>query len=265
MTVPAITLTEPTGPNHAPLVVLGHSLGTGPLIWERAAPLLSEDFRVTLLSLPGHGAAPVPGAPFTMAELGDAVANAVRHLTAGTPTFYAGVSIGGALALQLALDHPDVFAAAASLAAGAELGTREHWEARAAIVRQQSTSVLIAPSSRSWFAPESFEREPVLIGRILHALRDTDDEGYARCAEALAGYDLRARLGEIRVPLLALWGELDTVGTEARQDEIVAGANRDGGRRARKVRIDGIAHQPPAERPDATAEALREFFEGIPA
>lgn len=268
MTAPAIALTEPVGPAGRPLLVLGHSLGTGPLIWENAAPMLSagRGYRVSLLTLPGHGSAPVPTEPFSMAELGDAIAAATREAAVGEPALYAGVSIGGALALQLALDHPEVFAAVASIASGAELGGREHWEARAATVRQQSTSVLIGPSSKAWFAPESIEREPVLIGRILHALQDTDDEGYARCAEALAGYDLRPRLGEIAVPVLAAWGEHDTVGTEARQDEIVAGVSggaRGGSRLARKVCIPGVAHQPPAERADATAAALLEFFGGI--
>lgn len=258
MTRPDIALTEPVGPAGRPLLVLGHSLGTGPLIWENAVPLLAHDFRVTLLTLPGHGIAPVPGAPFTMAELGDAVAEGVRALLAsGERALYAGVSIGGVLGLQLALDHGDLFAAVASLASGAELGSREHWEARAATVREQSTSTLIAASSRVWFAPESIEREPVLTGRILHALQDTSDEGYARCAEALAGYDLRARLGEIAVPVLAAWGEYDTVAPEEKQDEIVAGAQR-----ARKACIAGVAHQPPAERAEATADALLEFFLG---
>ncbi len=258
MTAPEITLTEPVGAEGRPLLVLGHSLGTGPLLWENAVPLLVGDFRVSLLSLPGHGTAPVPDGPFTMAELAESVAGAVRGIGGCAPAYYAGVSIGGALALHRALDHGDVFAAVASLAAGAELGTSEHWLTRAETVRRQSTSVLIGPSAQSWFVPESFEREPVLIGRILHALRDTDDEGYARCAEALAGYDLRGRLGEIRIPVLAAWGEHDTVGTEARQDQIVAGAPR-----ARKVRIDGVAHQPPAERPGATLAVLREFFTDI--
>ncbi len=255
MTIPSITLTETQGPAGRPLLVLGHSLGTGPLIWENVVPLLVNDYRVSLLTLPGHGVAPVPTEPFTMGELATAVADAARGAANGSQALYAGVSIGGALALELALHHSDVFSAVASLASGAELGGAEYWQVRAATVRQQSTSVLIGPSSKVWFAPESLTREPVLTGRILHALQDTSDEGYARCAEALAGYDLRASLGQISVPVLAAWGEHDTVGTEARQDEIVVGVQR-----GRKVRIDGVAHQPPAERADATAQALLEFF-----
>ncbi|MBO1900421.1 alpha/beta fold hydrolase [Leucobacter weissii] len=262
MTRPAIALTEPSGPPRRPLLVLGHSLGTGPLIWENAAPLLAREYRVSLLALPGHGAAPVPAAPFSMEELSDAVAEGVRSISDG-PAFYAGVSIGGALALELALRHGELFAAVASVASGAELGGREHWEARAELVRSQSTASLVRQSAEVWFAPDSIAAEPVLTGRILRVLQETSAEGYARCAEALGGYDVRSRLAEIGIPVLAAWGEHDTVAPEAKQDEIVVGVNSGGAELARKARIDGVAHQPPAERPGATADVLLEFFGGI--
>lgn len=258
MTVPEIALTEPVGADGRPLIVLGHSLGTGPLIWENVVPLLVADYRVSLLTLPGHGVAPVPTQPFTMAELATAVAGAARLAARGTALLYAGVSIGGVLGLQLALDHGALFSGVACLASGAQMGSVEHWQTRAATVREQSTSVLIAPSSKNWFAPESVEREPVLVGRILHALQDTSAEGYARCAEALGGVQLRGALERIAVPVLAAYGEHDQVAPEELQNEIVAGVQR-----GVKARIGGVGHQPPAERPDATADALLEFFAGV--
>lgn len=253
MTAPEIALTEPVGPDGAPLVVLAHSLGTGPLIWEPVLPQLIAEYRVALLTLPGHGVAPVPHDGFTMEELADIVADRVRDIAGSA--YFAGVSIGGALALTLALWHPDAVTRAVSIASAASLGSAEHWAARAATVRTQSTSVLIAASAQNWFAPGSIEREPELTGRILHALQDTSDEGYARCAEALAGYDLRDRLGEIRVPVLAVGGALDSVAPEGRQDELVAGISH-----ARKEMIAGAAHQPPAENGAAVAAALLAFF-----
>lgn len=254
MTLPEIALTVPIGAPGCPLVVLGHSLGTGPLIWERVVPVLSAHYRVTLLSLPGHDAAPVPAEPFTIEELADAVANAVRDIVDG-PSLYAGVSIGGALGLALALRHPDVFAGAAIVAAAASLGSAEHWAARAAKVREQSTSSLVLSSAQAWFAPESIANEPEMTGRILRVLQGVSDEGYARCAEALGAYDLRDQLGGITIPILAMGGEFDAVAPEERQDEIVAGVAN-----GRKLLIAGAAHQPPAEQPDAVSAALLAFF-----
>ncbi|TPW93426.1 alpha/beta hydrolase, partial [Schumannella luteola] len=54
MTVPAIALTAPAGPDDAPLLVLGPSLGTSTILWEDAVPALAERYRVVAWDLPGH-------------------------------------------------------------------------------------------------------------------------------------------------------------------------------------------------------------------
>lgn len=255
MTVPNIALTAPVGPAGAPLLVLGPSLGTSTILWETATPALRARYRITAWDLPGHGASPAATEPFTVGELADAVAQAVRELGEG-PVLYAGVSLGGATGLELGLRHPGLVRALGIVASGAQLGDPAGWHERAATVRAQSTSVLIIPSAQRWFAPDSMRREPDLSGRLLHALRDADAESYALCCEALAGYDVRARLGELRMPVLAVWGEHDAVAPQAKAEEIAAGV-ADG----RAVEIADAAHLPPAEQPAATAAALNAFFE----
>lgn len=254
MTTPSIHLTPTVGPDGAPLLVLGPSLGTSTILWETALPLLAERYRVCAWDLPGHGAGPATTAPFTVGELADGLAAALRD-RGEHRILYAGVSLGGATGLELALRHPDLVAAAAIVASGAQLGTPEAWRERAETVRAQSTSVLIIPSAQRWFAPGSMEREPDLSGRLLHVLQNADDESYARCCEALADYDVRSRLGEIRMPVLALWGEHDAVAPEAKAVEIARGV-ADG----RAVMLPGVAHLPPAEDAAATAAALLDFF-----
>ena len=249
--VSLISLTAPVGPAAAPLVVLGPSLGTSTILWEDVVPLLADDYRVAAWDLPGHGAGPVATGPFTVADLADAVAAAVPDET----FFYAGVSLGGATGLELALRHGARLRAAAIVASGAKLGDVESWTARAAQARTQSTSSLIIGSAQRWFAPDSMARRPELSGRLLHALQDADDESYARCCEALAAYDVRPSLGEIGVPVLAAWGEFDAVAPEEKAVEIA-----DGVARGRAVRIDDAGHLPPAEQPEAVATLLREFF-----
>ena len=257
MSAPRIAITQPVGPEGAPLLVLGPSLGTSTILWDNAIPMLAEHYRVVAWDLPGHGASPPATEPFTVADLADAVADAVRRLGADH-ILYAGVSLGGATGLELGLRHPDLVDALAIVASGAQLGDPAAWHERAATVRAQSTSALIIPSAQRWFAPGSVEREPELSGRLLHALRDADGESYSRCCEALAAYDVRGRLGELRMPVVALWGEHDAVAPEAKATEIAAGVG-DG----RAEMIAGVAHLPPAERPAATAEALLAFFDGV--
>lgn len=254
MTVPALRLTVLGGDAAAPLLVLGPSLGTSTVLWEAAAEQLAAHYRVVGFDIPGHGSSPAAGAGFTMGELADAVADIVRGEHAET-VYYAGVSIGGAIGIELALRHPQLCAAYAIIASGAILGTPEAWFDRAEQVRQQSTSTLVIGSAQRWFAPGSIEREPVVSGRLLHVLQDADDESYALCCEALAGYDARDRLSGIEVPVLVVWGEHDQVAPRESAEQIATGV-----RRGSTVMVSDAAHLPPAEQPAAVAELLTEFF-----
>ena len=257
MSVPAIAITDPLGRYGAPLVVLGPSLGTSTILWEQVVPVLAQRFRVVAWDLPGHGASAPAAEPFTVADLADAVAERVVHIGADR-VFHAGVSLGGATGLELLLRHPRIAQGAAIIAYGAQLGEPGGWHERAAQVRAQSTSSLIIASAQRWFGPGSIERKPDLSGRLLHALQDADDESYAACCDALAAYDVRDRLAEIDAPVLALWGQHDGVAPEGKSLEIASGV-RDG----RAARIDGAAHLPPVERPEETARALLDFFDGL--
>jgi len=252
VTAPALSLTAITGPEGAPLLVLGPSLGTSTILWESAIPVLAERFRVVAWDLPGHGAAPVARHPFTVTDLADAVAAAIPDEN----FVYAGVSLGGATGLELLLRHPERVRAAAIVASGAQLGGPDAWHERATQVRSQSTSSLIIASAQRWFAEGSVARHPELSGRLLHALQDADDESYALCCEALAAYDVRDRLGRISAPVLSLWGEHDGVAPHAKSAEIA-----DGVRNGHEAMIADAAHLPPAEQPHAVAIALLDFFD----
>lgn len=253
-TVSLISLTEPVGPAEAPLLVLGPSLGTSTILWDDVVPLLADDYRIAAWDLPGHGSGPVARATFTVADLADAVAAAVPDAS----FFYAGVSLGGATGLELALRHGHRVRAAGIVASGALLGDPDAWGERAAQARAQSTSSLIIASAQRWFAPDSIALRPELTGRLLHALQDADDDSYARCCEALAAYDVRAVLGDIDAPVLAAWGAFDAVAPEAKAAEIA-----DGVRHGRIARIDDAGHLPPAEQPEAVAALLRSFFAAV--
>ena len=97
---------------------------------------------------------------------------------------------------------------------------------------------------------------PGITGRLLHALRDADDESYARCCDALTEYDVRRQLGRLTMPILAVWGEFDEVTPEASAAEI-AGGVADG----RVAEVTDASHLAPAEQPEAVAELLAAFFE----
>ena len=249
-----ISLTEVIGPVGAPLLVLGPSLGTSTILWESVVPPLALTHRVVAWDLPGHGASASTVEPFSVADLADVVAERVADLGADRIR-YAGVSLGGAVGLELLLRRPSLVERAAILCSGGAIGEPDAWRERAAKVRAESTSALIIGSAQRWFAPGSIAEHPDLTGRLLHVLQNVDDESYALCCEALAAYDVRDRLGEIDAPVLAAWGVHDQVTPESSAREIATGV-RDG----RTTMIPEASHLAPVDAPEAVAALLQQFL-----
>ena len=258
MTVPQITAVRLGGSPALPLLVLGPSLGTSArTLWSAAATHLSDAFEVVAWDLPGHGSNPIVGRPFTMAELAAGVLAMVDDMVAergevDTSFVYAGDSVGGAVGLHLLLDSPARVEAAVLLCTGAKIGEATAWHDRAATVRASGTSAVVEGSAARWFAPGFLDREPTTGSALLHALQDTDREGYAQVCEALADHDVRSRLGRIGTPVLAVAGSDDVPTPTETLREIVDGV-RDG----RLVVLDGVAHLEPAEAPAVVARLVR--------
>ncbi|MEQ6901478.1 4-carboxymuconolactone decarboxylase [Nocardioides sp. YIM 152588] len=251
-----VTLTHLGGDEARPLLVLGPSLGTSvEALWSAAAEHLAHDFHVVGWDLPGHGrnrTAPADG--LTVASVAADVVAAVDALAGpGTTFHYAGDSVGGAVGLQLLLDAPERVGTATLLCTGARIGTADGWRERAAAVRASGTSSMVAGSAARWFAPGFLERDPSRGSALLHALADTDDAGYAAVCGALTTFDVRDRLGEIGVPVLAVAGALDEPTPPSGLAEI-ADRVRDG----RVVVLDDVAHLAPVEAPVEVAEMIRQ-------
>ncbi len=253
-----VPLVRLAGPEDAPLLVVGPSLGTSvEALWGRAARDLGSDFQVVGWDLPGHGRAAATTTPFTMRDLSTAVLDAVEKAFGPVPFAYAGDSVGGAVGLQLALDAPERVRSVVALCTGAVIGTPDSWTERAATVRTSGTPAVVEASARRWFGPGFLDREPETGAALLDSLQHADPESYALVAEALGRFDLRPHLPRIQVPVLAVAGEHDTsTPTEALREHAshIPGAIF--------VRLRGIAHLAPAEAPGTVATLVHGHVAG---
>jgi 3-oxoadipate enol-lactonase/4-carboxymuconolactone decarboxylase len=247
-----------------PLLVLGPSLGTSAgALWTDCAQHLTDAFDVLAWDLPGHGHnRAVPEEPFTIADLAEGVLRLVTDVQeqrddVGAPFAYAGVSVGGCVGQQLLLDHAERVTSAVLICTGARIEDADSWAARAAQVRASGTSGIVAASAERWFAPGFLEREPNRGSALMHSLGDAVEAGYVAACGALAGFDVRDRLGEIGVPVLAIAGAHDPVCPPASLDQIATGV-----RNGRLVVLEDAGHLAPAERPAEVADLLRRHFLG---
>jgi 3-oxoadipate enol-lactonase len=237
------------------LLVLLPSLGTTTHLWNGVAAALNElapDLRILEVDLPGHGASPATDAEFSVADLAAATLRLVDEVGGGR-FHLAGVSLGGAIGLELALTS-DRALSLTLYCSGAAIGTPDGWTKRAETVRASGTSTLIAGSASRWFAPGYLERDPHGPGASLLAhLPDVDDESYALCCQALARFDRSSSVGELTVPSLVVAGEHDRVTTAESSRSLAAGIP--GGRFAL---LDGASHLAVVEAPRRSAELLIE-------
>jgi 3-oxoadipate enol-lactonase len=194
------------GPPTAPVLVLGPSLGTDLHLFDQQVVALADHYRILRYDLPGHGDSPSPNGPYTMAGLARNVISLLNRL--GISQFhYAGVSIGAAIGQQLAVDYPDRVRSLTAIASSARFSDPASWPDRAATVLQNGTTAIIDSRPGTWFIDEFATTDEA--AHLLEMLRATTREGYAGCCEAIATFDLRERLGDITVPVLAIAGEQD--------------------------------------------------------
>ena len=137
------------------------------------------------------------------------------------------------------------------LCTGAKIGDADTWRDRAERVRASGTSAVVTSSAERWFAAGFLEQHPDAGSRLLNSLRDTDAASYAAVCDVLADFDVRDRLGEIGVPVLAVAGAEDVATPPERLREIADGVQT-GSLRV----LDKVAHLAPAEAPREVAELI---------
>jgi len=203
---------ESTGEGSPVLLVMG--LGMNATGWWRTVPVLAERFRVLAFDNRGMGRSGAPPGPYTMAELAaDAVAVLDAAGEAGAHVY--GVSLGGMIAQEIALRHPDrvrslVLAATTpggerAVLAGPE--TLAFFQRRAAMPPEEAVWASVPYN----YGPRTRAEHAGRIGEdIVRRLRfPFAPEPYRAQLAAALGHDAHERLGAVAVPTLVVHGEQD--------------------------------------------------------
>lgn len=246
-----------------PPVVLLHGFTGAKETWASLRRRLSARYRVITIDLPGHGGSdPVPGG---FAATVDAIAALLDALWVGTAAL-AGYSLGGRLALALALTRPDQVArlllesASPGIADDAERETRRHEDDR--LANFVETAGIEAFVDR-WERLELFATLAALPPEARGALRRQRLAGSASgLAASLRSVGvarqpwLGERLGEIAIPVTLVAGSEDT------KFRAVAAAMATRITGARLEIVDGAGHVTHLERSDAFEAVVDRFLAG---
>jgi pimeloyl-ACP methyl ester carboxylesterase len=251
-------------------VVLVHGLGGAAFNFADLAPLLAQRHRVLVPDLPGHGGTEA------LPEL-DGLGDLAAHVAATAeregmlPAAVVGYSMGGVVALRLAVTRPEAVSALALVApAGIVSQTRRAhiWLTALAAVRPAGVVALVRgaiarrpnlrlPVFGYWGAQDPRALSPTSVLGFLQAQREhTDVRG---AASALLRDDPRPDLDRVRCPSLLVWGA---------RDHLIPLA--DGFEYARRLRcpirvVPAAGHLIVGEYPAETAAILDGFLQGVTA
>ncbi|MEU5362061.1 alpha/beta fold hydrolase [Streptomyces sp. NPDC005925] len=241
------------GPEDAPVLILGPSLGTTWHMWDRQVPELTKQWRVFRFDLPGHGGAPA----HPTGSVTDLTTRLLATLDAvGVTRFgYAGCAFGGAVGVELALRHPDRLASLALIAASPRFGTADEFRQRGVIVRTNGLDPIARTSPDRWFTSGFAAAQPAITEWAVQMVRTTDPGCYIAACEALASFDVRSELSRVGVPTLVLVGSEDQVTGPAEARTLVAGIPD-----ARLAVVPGASHLVPVEQPAAVTDLLVRHF-----
>lgn len=239
------------GPDDAPVLVLGPSLGTTSAMWDPQVPALAGRLRVVRYDTRGHGASPVPPGPYEIADLGADVLALLDRLGVERASF-CGLSIGGMTGMWLAAHAPERIDRLVLCCTSAHMGPPEMWAQRAATVLETGgTAAIAGPVVERWLTPAFARRHPEIAAHLRAMLESSPPEGYAACCGAIERMDLRADLAAITAPTVVVAGRDDTATPLEHAETITAGIAG-----ARLAVIADAAHVANVEQPEAVTRQI---------
>jgi 3-oxoadipate enol-lactonase len=266
-----VTFYEDAG--DGPVVVLIHGYGADLRLWDaQVEPLREAGFRVIRFDVRGHGRSMIAPDGYTFENYAADLRDLLDRLNIERPAteslevgavHLAGLSMGGGIALQFALDYPDrvlsltlVDPALPGFTYGDE--TTTHIQRFMDAVRSHGPRDAV---DQVWLEHPFFDgvrRAPAQFAAVRDILLDfqaPDMRDGARPAEYRP--DIAGRLGEISAPTLVIAGENDVA-----DFRLIADVLAENIRGARLTIIPDCWHLPPVEKPEEFNRILVSFLRG---
>lgn len=259
-----------TGPRDAPAVILVHGFASSLHTWESWRNGLDDAYRVIAVDLPGHGLSRVPeNETISTAYYVETVDALADELDLDSFTI-AGSSMGGGVAWNYALDHPDrtdglilVDAAGWDRSGDDESSSPVifkllRYPAARALMKDLDLSTLVEDGLKKSFVDQRFVTEE-MIDRYSALSRGPGHRG-ALLQLSASGPDQRKAsreiLSRLRVPTLILWGEQDNlipVSHASRFEDAIPSAVA--------IVYENTGHIPQEEQASKSVEDVRAFLD----
>ena len=240
-----------------PLLFL-HGLGSDGRSWEYQREYFAEEFRVIVVDVRGHGRSAKPSGPYSVPQFARDVFALLDQLH--IDQFHlVGLSMGGMIGCQMAVDQPERFLSLTIVNSGPEL-IAQNWQERWQIVQRRLVLHFMSMEKIGEFIggrlfPEPEQAEYLAI--FVQQMRENDPKAYRAATNALIGWSVRAQLNRIQCPVLVISGDMDytpVANKEAYMREMPT---------ARLLVIENSRHATPIDQPEAFNTAVLQFLHTV--
>lgn len=234
-------------------------MGTGYTLemWHRVRPLFAQRHRLLFMDNRGVGRSDVPDEPYSIRDMAaDCVG--VLHEAGALDAHVLGAWLGGAVAQELALSHPEcvrslvlVCTTAFPHAVDPEPAVLEYVRTRTSMSKEEGARAGV-PFMYDVNTPPSRIEEDLALRLKMYP----SAEGYLGQLRAVSGYESRSRIGSISIPTLVVHGENDRLVPPTNGEDLARLIPS-----ARLVIIPGASHNIFSDQPEAAVEVILEFLD----
>ena len=197
-----------SGSADRPGLVFVNSLGTDLRIWDRVVARLGAAFRILRYDFRGHGLSDIGHPPYRIEDhVADLIALMERRGFHNATIF--GLSVGGQIALGLAVQRPDLVRALILSDTAHRIGTPESWNTRIAAIERGGLESIADALMERWFSPGYRRSQPAALALWRNMLARTPAAGYVGTCVALRESDLTAAARSLKRRTLCLCGAED--------------------------------------------------------
>jgi 3-oxoadipate enol-lactonase len=240
-----------------PLVLI-HGLADDHRAWRRTLPDLMLRHRVVMYDLRGHGETSLGSADGSLRQLSEDLAHLLRALNLDRVDV-AGFSLGGTVAMRLAIDHPDLVGRMVLVATSSRVGraAAEWYRERAAMVERSDPRLreTLDKDTADVYSQSPGEMEG---GLLIRRQSTADPRGYGNACAAMAGLNaapLDPDLPRIEAPTLIVASDRDQHCPPKAAQIIAAGIPG-----SRLEILEGAGHPIPVEKPHELAGLMTGFL-----
>jgi 3-oxoadipate enol-lactonase len=237
-----------------PLLLI-HGLGSSTRDWEHQVEYFARRYQVIVFDARGHGRSGKPSGPYSMALFATDTARLLQALDV-YPAHVVGLSMGGMIAFELALSHPELVKSLVIVNSGPEFVVNSFklrlqvWQ-RFLILRLLGMRKIGQVLGQRLF-PKA-EQAP-LRTVFVERWAANDPKAYRKAMRAIIGWSVADRIAEIDRPTLVLASDQDYTPLADKQVWVERMA------KAELVVIDDARHALPMEKPDAFNAAVETFL-----